>query len=879
MKKVLTYLVLAALLAGACLMIFCDRIENCARILSTGVGAGSYVEVTVDDSGGLYALGRDDDGYYLVRGDQSGSRESLWRLEAEIIPENCRTAALYPDTDSVFYLAVYELDEEGNAADLQLYRISDEGETAELLLRQECQGDTVAEQMSSVRVAGFSKTSGVVSFALLTENTATVYSVNREAGLLEGESAHVQDVQAALVLSDGRLLLSMGNTLQLMGEDTAYTWDGRSFTDFRQTGAGIYAMDSAGLAVCYTDVTALDESYSVMSLEKNDYDLNGCTSVAMTADGAVVLLLNGNTLLLDRGSSVEDLSDMLHPSKLVCVLILVGLALAVLVLALILWYAVCQWRGHQLPLLLRWGVLLVAVAVLCVGALLRWNLLPGERAEAAREARTMTDSVVDLTLQNYDRNDERLPAALTHSLAAAGNGAYLDTFVSIYQEEDNTAWRLTADTAGIPEGTHALLTPDFDRSVAEQARQNGLAACTIWRDGQTRYCSYYYQDGLLLVVSVGGTQILEAVAEDYQDLLIGLWSIAALLLALTLAVLTWISLCVRRVTKGMEALSAGQTNTRVQVHTGDELEGLSVALNGLAGTMAEVEDKQKKLSRAYMRFVPERVLSLLGKQTLDDVDKQTFVSRKMSAMTVWFTFPPSVYERSGRELFDNLNEVIECTAPIVAKMGGTVFNFAYDGYDAVFDGSPAVAVSTAVAVQQKILDMNQERESAGRPPITLRIALDEGNMMLGVVGDENQIEPTAISSSFTVAKRLISLCGELDANILCTEPVATAAGEYGSRYMGKYVDGGDVIRTYEIYEGDPYDVRRVKSLTGKRFSEGVYMLYSRDFSGAKRIFLDLVHHNTGDGGARYYLYLADELEKHPDREISLNRHGDFRISE
>ena len=88
--------------------------------------------------------------------------------------------------------------------------------------------------------------------------------------------------------------------------------------------------------------------------------------------------------------------------------------------------------------------------------------------------------------------------------------------------------------------------------------------------------------------------------------------------------------------------------------------------------------------------------------------------------------------------------------------------------------------------------------------------------------------------------------------------------------MGKCLEDGEDIRTYEIFDGDPYEVRKVKESTGGRFSQGVYALYSRDFSQAKKIFLGLVHHNTGDGGARYYLYLADRLEKRPEEEISLD---------
>ena len=116
----------------------------------------------------------------------------------------------------------------------------------------------------------------------------------------------------------------------------------------------------------------------------------------------------------------------------------------------------------------------------------------------------------------------------------------------------------------------------------------------------------------------------------------------------------------------------------------------------------------------------------------------------------------------------------------------------------------------------------------------------------------------------------MALCERLEANILCTETVIEGAGDYGSRYMGKCLEGGAAIRTYEIYDGDPYEIRKVKEGTGDRFSEGVYALYSRDFSQAKRIFLSLVHYNSGDGGARYYLYLADRLEKRPEEDISLD---------
>ena len=316
-----------------------------------------------------------------------------------------------------------------------------------------------------------------------------------------------------------------------------------------------------------------------------------------------------------------------------------------------------------------------------------------------------------------------------------------------------------------------------------------------------------------------------------------------------------------------------ERGVRVALGGGDELASLADDINAFSDTLQELDRAQNELAQSYRRFVPERVLSLLGKTSIAEVDKQTFVSRHLATMMLSFHFPPQVYGKSGRELFDNINEIIGRTASIVTQKGGAVFNFAYNGYDAVFEEGSAAAVSTAVAVQQAVLEINKEREVDGRSPVVMRIALDEGNVMLGVVGDEDQIEPTSISSSFSITKHLMALCGRLEANILCTEAVVEAAERYGSRYMGKCREGGETVRIYEIFDGDPYDIRKVKESTGSLFSEGVYALYSRDFSRAKRIFLTLVHHNTGDGGARYYLYLADRLEKRPEEDITLDSGG------
>ena len=142
--------------------------------------------------------------------------------------------------------------------------------------------------------------------------------------------------------------------------------------------------------------------------------------------------------------------------------------------------------------------------------------------------------------------------------------------------------------------------------------------------------------------------------------------------------------------------------------------------------------------------------------------------------------------------------------------------------------------------------------------------------MLGIVGDNAQMEPTTISSSLSVVRELMTLCNRLEAGILCTEAIVSETQEYGSRYMGKCSAGDQLVRVYEVFDGDEFNIRRGKVASMHDFSKGVYDLYAGDASGAKHTFLQLAHNYPFDGGARYYLYLADRLEHDPSLPCLLN---------
>lgn len=866
--KLGVFLVFLCLFGLGAVLLFWETGAECVSILRAGTGRGEYLLTAADGSKNIYALGRRDGGYRLVIGDEAGRRTGVWKLNGEVLPQDSRPALLYPAAGGAVYLGLYAI-EDGETT-LRLYRVAEEGRTVELLLSEPCRGDSLPEQMAEVRLSDFSEVDSVVTFAVMRGDTAEFYRrTSAESGLEELETVTQPGLRSALALSDRTLALAAGDRLVRTDREPVELTGDEIIIQMSQAGTGIYYVDGAGLNVFFADFADW-RPYAYLSLEKDAYDLDELTDLGLTRDGDALLLMDGRRLLLDRGSGVSDLSGMLYRPAWQCGLILAGLALGVLLLAFTLWYLMCEWHRLHIPMLLRWGAVAAAVALLGVGGILRGAVGPACQAAAEREAVSMLGGVSAVQLDHTGIEDPELPRLLAGDMAGAAGQLYWDTASEVYRRDGDGVWTIAAGNTGLPSGVRAELSAAFDREQAEQALGGGYARWTRWDGDGARYIVYRAQGDCVLSAGVDGGGLLEAAGVNYRWMVLALWALCAQLVAVIVLLLCWVTAGIFRILKGMERLAAGERGVEIRLNSGDELESLAGDVNALSRAMGELEEGRHELARSYRRFVPERVLALLGTDDIAQVGKHTFTSRRLAAMMLSFRFPQEVYDASGKDLFDHVNEIIERTASIVTAKGGVVFNFAYDGYDAVFEGGSAAAVSTAVAVQQAVLEVNREREERGQPRVSVRVALDEGDVMLGLVGDENQMEPASISSSFSVARHLIELGERLEASILCTETVMRGIEGYASRYIGKCGQTEPRFRIYEIFDGDAYEIRKAKERTGEEFSQGVYALYSQELSKAKSIFLSLIRRGAGDGGARYYLYLADWLEKHPGEDISLD---------
>lgn len=860
-RKGLSFLVLLVLIFCGETALLRPLVTDCLGVVREGAGTRRYEAVSLNQTGGAALAAREDGSLHVLTGDLQGNREEEWSAP---LPSEAAAGALaefYLAGEDTAFLAVYE-DGESQWDVLAVYRVKRDAGT-ELLLRQPCPGGSSARRREGTRLSGFSRNGDEVRFAVITGEEVQSFACKLDTGGVEQrERLEVSGALSAAVMPDGALAVGGAGFLILGESASASVPEQQNITYLTQAGAGLFYLDSAGLDVFYSDLTG---SAAVRTARLGgDVPPEELTCLALTGQGGVLLLTEGSRLTLVLGQDRTDLTPMLYRDGVQCWAILIGLGGGGLLLAALIWYGLEGRKRGQLSLFIRWGGMLLAV---CAAVVL---LLPARvrviQEQGSRQLmETSLSGTVSFSLSQWDKGVSEFTGPLESSLEHDPSGGYRHVRAGSCASVGE-GWYLENGTQALPAGSRGELTPGFSPRLARLAARQGTASRVIGE----RFQLYTAVEGRVLWLSMDAAPLQARFSQSWSGLERELVAGVVLVTALGLLALLIIARQLRKLTAGAEGLSGGRHDVRVELSSGDELEGLASSLNSLARTMEEREREQTEQTASFRRFVPERVLSLLGRRSITEVDKSTLATRRMAVMMVHFTFPMQVYDNRMQDFFDSVNQVIERTAGVVSRMGGTVFNFAYNGFDAVLEGDGALAVSTAVAVRQGVLSLNEARTAAGLPTVSLSIALDLGDVMVGVVGDDSQMEPTLISSSFTTVKQLIQLCGRLQAGILCTESIISGAKGYGSRYMGRSGRGDRSVRVYEIFDGDPYSVRRTKENSVQTFTRGVYALYSQDVHQAKRIFLELVHDGPSDGGARYYLYLSDRLEKEGYDNISLD---------
>ena len=137
----------------------------------------------------------------------------------------------------------------------------------------------------------------------------------------------------------------------------------------------------------------------------------------------------------------------------------------------------------------------------------------------------------------------------------------------------------------------------------------------------------------------------------------------------------------------------------------------------------------------------------------------------------------------SQEVVRQLNEYHAAMAKTVFEHGGTLDKFLGDGFMAYF-GAPiaqtdhaARAVACALAMQERLAELNRMRLGRGQPTWRVGIGVHSGAVVLGDVGSPEQCDCTVVGDAVNVASRIEQLTKTYDASVLVSHQTRVLAGE------------------------------------------------------------------------------------------------------
>jgi adenylate cyclase len=217
----------------------------------------------------------------------------------------------------------------------------------------------------------------------------------------------------------------------------------------------------------------------------------------------------------------------------------------------------------------------------------------------------------------------------------------------------------------------------------------------------------------------------------------------------------------------------------------EDLELISAVAAQTAVTVETVK-AHKRLAREevaranYSRFMPEYVV----KQILESPHsfKLGGINQKITVLFADIRgFTAFSETEKPEKVVGLLNRFFSAMSELIFAHGGTLDKYTGDGLMALFGAPTATpedaqnALQTAVAMQKRLIALNEEFEAEGLRRINVGIGLHTGEATVGYIGSDQRSEYTAIGDTVNIASRLES--NALGGQILISEATASEGGE------------------------------------------------------------------------------------------------------
>ncbi len=299
------------------------------------------------------------------------------------------------------------------------------------------------------------------------------------------------------------------------------------------------------------------------------------------------------------------------------------------------------------------------------------------------------------------------------------------------------------------------------KALLEPLKQQSVAISTIQDSGIIAVAApIRYRDAIggYVYIQLQTNAVVHAYTRAILLILLVVGAVAVFTLFAAYAISRYVSKPINELLDATHRIGSGSFPVEVSDRRNDELGKLLLAINDMGKDLFQKTQVETLLKKFLAKDVVDEVLHQL--ETVK-VGGERVHATVMFADIVGFT---SLSEKlSPEQVADFLNEYFSYFSVCARLYFGSIDKFIGDCAMVVF-GSPKKdeehqfhAVACAVLMQRLMRNLNEKRRLKGEVEIQLRIGINSGKMLAGLLGTQQKMEYTVVGDSVNLASRL---CGE-----------------------------------------------------------------------------------------------------------------------
>ncbi|WXR60674.1 adenylate/guanylate cyclase domain-containing protein [Peptostreptococcaceae bacterium AGR-M142] len=299
-----------------------------------------------------------------------------------------------------------------------------------------------------------------------------------------------------------------------------------------------------------------------------------------------------------------------------------------------------------------------------------------------------------------------------------------------------------------------------------------------------------------------------------------------------------------------------------QIDRKDEIWDLNNSFRKMAKNIMEHIRKITKLSEAYLRFVPQKYLYLLDKESIEDVDLGDYSRVDMNIFNASIhNFYDCTKNMTDLEAFNFINDYLKIIGPIVKENEGILDSYEAKGLIALFQNQELKALDSAFKIIEKTKDFNEKRRLNEQRPLDMSIGIHSGNILMGIIGEKDRLQQTIISQDEIDTRQIQMFTFKVNSKIIVTKKFLDEVKndlDFNYRYLGIFkLRNNEDVEIYDIFDEDEKELKEYKLKTRKIFEEGISLYHKKEFYEARKRFIQILKLNPMDFACRIYFYLSD----------------------